>query len=171
MAPKVDLRRALLFEARKCFISLKSLLVSRKVLNYSAWCLLIGATIVMYYSYLIKLYMIDEIAEFESLRELELIEKTTIFVSAPKRLDDLKSFVHYYSICPAVYEIVILWDDDYSNQQSIASTNTVPSLRIFKFTKTHSLVRFVTRSTEKYSHPLFHLSKIDTTGTAYLKPS
>ena len=45
--------------------------------------LILSLVVSLYYSYLNNLYLVDEVYEGTALRELKLVEKTTIIVSAP----------------------------------------------------------------------------------------
>ena len=90
-----------------------------------------------YYYYLNALYLVDEVLEADALRELSLIEKTTIYVQAPNNLEHLKRFVLHYSICPTIHEIKIRGHNNRKWKEQVQDEE-----KLFKFTKTHSLVTF-----------------------------
>lgn len=90
----------------------------------------------LYYGYLNNLYLIDEVYEGTSLRELDLVEKMTIIVAThnfPASVKQLKKFVESYSLCQTVHEIVIVWN---------GIKDPFPDDSYFKFSKTHSKVKF-----------------------------
>lgn len=108
---------------------------------------LLMMTLAIYYYYLNSLYLIDEVAQVDRLRELMLYEKTTILVKADNKNEKtVKSFVEYYSLCRSVHEIVVVWDQ----QQS---PPLVPSY--FTFAHTHSKVKF------------HHIGESSLSGTSY----
>ena len=85
--------------------------------------------------------MVDEIAQYDKLRELFITEKTTVIVvprqnpENNKQVDkEIKSFVEYYSLCKSVYEVVIQWNHD----------NVPSSSSSFSLAHTHSKVSFHT---------------------------
>ncbi|CAM6001937.1 unnamed protein product [Sphagnum balticum] len=113
----------------------------------------------VFYQYLNQLYILDEVYDIESLRELNMIEKLTIVVSPPVG-EGLKAFVEHYSICKPVYAIVIIWP---------SSKSSPDPNEYFKFSKTHSKVIYITYDdtiqSSKYVFP-FTLPEtvIDTNG-------
>jgi hypothetical protein len=94
---------------------------------------LVVVAAILYYAYLASLYLVDEVHDVNSLRELDIAEKITIRVVAPRKLLALHNFVGKYSICPVVEEIQIVWGH---------TTDPPPALSSFTFTKTHSTVVF-----------------------------
>ena len=87
----------------------------------------------LYYAFLAGLYLVDEVHDVSGLRELELAEKLTIRVVAPREESALQDFVSKYSICPVVEEIQITWGH---------TSNKPPSAKSFTYSKTHSTVVF-----------------------------
>ena len=117
-----------------------------------------------YYFYLNALYLVDEVLEADVLRELTLIEKTTIYVQAPNNLDHLKRFVLHYSICPTIHEIKIRGRNDHKWKDQIQDEET-----LFKFTKTHSSVTFepaLPPSVDTF--PIFELPNVATESVLFL---
>ena len=115
-------------------IRIADLLFYSKVISLTFGLLTIIAT--LYYGYLNSLYLIDEVYEGTSLRELDLVEKMTIVVAAHTTTTTdklLKKFVESYSLCQAVHEIVIVWN---------GHMDPFPDDSYFKFSKTHSKVKF-----------------------------
>jgi hypothetical protein len=87
---------------------------------------------VLYYCYLASLYLVDEVYDAKGPQELELVERFTIRVAAPKSGTSLADFIQEYSICPAVAEIQVLWNH----------VNPAPSKDSFVYRKTHCPVVF-----------------------------
>lgn len=142
----------------------KFLSPSRTFLNYLGYFAAALAVAFGYYFYLNALYLVDEVLEGDKLRELTLVEKTTIYVQAPRDLEHLKRFVLHYSICPVVHEIKIRS----RNEREWKDMST--SEGMFKFTKTHSLVTFEPPAAlGEGTFPLFELKDIATEG-GYLYP-
>jgi hypothetical protein len=97
------------------------------------WFSLIGIGTILYYSYLLKLYILDDSYDVRGPKELLISEKMTIRVVEPLNIQDLNKFVLHYSICPVVHEIQIIWH----------STNKEPPrVDAFKYTTTHGKVSF-----------------------------
>jgi len=91
-----------------------------------------GLMAFLYYCYLASLYLVDEVYDAKGPQELELAERFTIRVAAPKSGTSLASFIQEYSICPAVAEIQVLWNH----------VNPPPSKDSFIYSKTHCPVAF-----------------------------
>jgi hypothetical protein len=88
----------------------------------------------LYYAFLASLYLVDEVYEANSLRELTLEEKFTIRVVAPRNNDgQLQNFVGKYSICQSVEEIQVVWGH---------TAEPPPAATSFTYTKTHCPVVF-----------------------------
>ena len=92
------------------------------------------SSILVYYIYLSNLYLLDETYDFRGPKELLPAEKLTIRVLATNKIQDINRFVLHYSICPVVHEIQILWPHH---------DREPPHTEAFKYTTTHSKVRFV----------------------------
>ena len=137
---------------------------TRSLLTHLGYVCALVAIAFGYYFYLNALYLVDEVLEADALRELTLIEKTTIYVQAPNNLDDLKRFVLHYSICPTIHEIKIRGRNDRRWKDQIQDEET-----LFKFTKTHSLVTFepvLPPSLDTY--PLFEVQNVATESLFFL---
>ena len=140
-------------------ICAKFLPPSRTFLNQLGYVAAALAIAFGYYFYLNALYLVDEVLEGDKLRELTLVEKTTIYMQTPKDLEHLKRFVLHYSICPSVHEIKIRSRSDKEWKDMVISDG------LFKFTKTHSLVSFEPPvAVGETTFPLFELKDIATEG-------
>lgn len=112
---------------------LKVLSVAKDVALNGYFQTAVGVTIaaMFYYAFLAGLYLVDEVHDVNGLRELELSEKLTIRVVAPRKESALRDFVSKYSICPVVEEIQVTW----------GHTSSKPPLATsFTYSKTHSTV-------------------------------
>lgn len=103
---------------------------------------------VLYYCYLASLYLVDEVYDAKGPQELELVERFTIRVAAPKSGTSLANFVQEYSICPAVAEIQVLWNH----------VNPAPSKDSFVYSKTHCPVVFE----QVHGKPASYATSLDT---------
>lgn len=129
----------------------------RQIIYVSLSILVLAAVLSVYYSYLTKLYLIDEHYHIDRLRQLSVDEKLTITTIAPNDFKDLNAFVLQYSICPYVYDIQILW------QKSSSPPNPID----FKYTTTHSVVNFRVLNTSSHDtvfDSFFDASRISTSG-------
>ena len=119
---------------RSRLAQLKDLAVSLGSNQYLWGGLAILVVACLYYAFLASLYLVDEVYEVNSLRELVLEEKFTIRVIAPRNDDkQLRSFVSKYSICQAVEEIQVVWGH---------TANPPPEATDFTYSKTHCPVVF-----------------------------
>ena len=140
--------------------------------------LILSIVLSLYYGYLNNLYLVDEVYEGTALRELELVEKTTIILNAPiSAPNELKKFVEYYSLCQCVHEIVVIWNGN--NEKSIPFP--LPE-SYFKFSKTHSKVKIANSYIPKdlsndetsqlapssYAHYFYNNNLIDTSSIMFL---
>jgi len=110
-------------------LQLKQRLCTKSTLLYTAIFMMAAC---LYYCYLASLYLVDEVYDAKGPRELELAERFTIRVAAPKSGTSLANFIQEYSICPAVAEIQVLWNH----------VNPPPTKDSFIYSKTHCPVAF-----------------------------
>ncbi len=103
----------------------------------------------LYYAFLSWLYLVDEIHDVAALRELNLTEKLTIRVIAPRKIEALHKFVSKYSICPVVEEVQITWGH---------TKEAPPSVDSFTYSKTHSTVVFEQVNSDSGDWPPSHYS-------------
>lgn len=101
----------------------------RNVMASLLFALILGTA---YYTYLNRLYLIDEVYEGGALRELRMVEKTTIRVAVIADKSSLQDFLGHYSLCQAVNEVQVLWPRDHP----------LPRASDFQYAHTHSLVSF-----------------------------
>ena len=103
---------------------------------FTRWSLIgiifVGFALMLYYSYLTSLYLVDEVYDGKGPLELDLQERVTLRVKAPKSGTRLADFIRDYSICPVVAEIQVLW----------THTNPPPAQDSFVYSKTHCPVAF-----------------------------
>ena len=112
-------------------------------LKYVSISCLFVIVLALYYSYLNRLYLIDEIAEGDKLRELNIDEQTTIILPYNDNNKHIKTFVEFYSLCKPIHEIIILWPQD----------QTIPiASKYFIFTHTHSKVSFYPTDVSKIGY-------------------
>ena len=113
---------------------LRDLLVSVGNNRYLWGSMIVLVFACLYYAFLASLYLVDEVYEVNSLRELTLEEKFTIRVVAPRNDDiQLQKFVGRYSICQSVEEIQVVWGH---------TAEPPPEATSFTYTKTHCPVVF-----------------------------
>lgn len=123
--------------------------VSDPTIQRSCWgflfLLILKFLVVLFYLYLSRKYLVDEVYEMEGLRELDLSVKTTIVVIAPENVSHLKSFILHYSLCRNIHEIAVIWH----------SKDSPPELSSFPFQHTHSKVSFISNQEATLVNLLF----------------
>ena len=115
-------------------------------LKYISFSFLFVLILTLYYSYLNRLYLIDEIAEGDKLRELNVNEQTTIILPYADYNDynkHIKTFVEFYSLCKPIHEIIIMWPQD----EATPIVN-----KCFIFAHTHSKVSFYPTDVSKVGY-------------------
>jgi len=124
------------YETNRYYVALQMILnVIRFLFSFRYLLSFLILALAAYYYYLNSLYLIDEVAQGDLLRELTLNEKTTILVKADSKNEKtVKLFVEYYSLCKPVHEIVVIWDHQQAPPPSVSS--------YFVFAHTHSKVKF-----------------------------
>jgi hypothetical protein len=114
----------------------------------------------VYYIYLSHLYKIDEVYEGTKLREYTIDEKLTLRIAAPQEVESLREFVKKYSICRAVYEISVLWQEE----------ETPPDVAKYEYWKTHAKISYDWKKGSKNIDELFipDTNKIATDAVMFL---
>ena len=136
--------------------------ISNKILMGAFYCGILSIVATIYYIYLDRLYLVDEVMESGGLRELTIQEKFTIRVEAKSSsMRLLKPFVEKYSLCESVQDISICWNSD----------DLPPSLDQFSFAHTHSTVTFDVQSNRslRIQSGIYHKFPILTTGKSLHK--
>ena len=119
--------------------------------NRQVWvCVSVVVVSLLYYAFLGSLYIVDEVYEANSLRELVIEEKFTIRVIAPRKEEHLQSFISKYSICQSVEEIQVVWGH---------TQEPPPSASSFTYSKTHCPVVFDILDSESEWPPVHYGSK------------
>ena len=144
---------------------LLAMLKTIRSLDYSYRYLLItlfvtGIAILIEYSYLNRLYLLDDIYDITGPRELSLDEKFTIkTIANHDNLQLLKTFVEFHCLCESVHEIHILW--------SLSSDPPDPQA-FFIYSHAHAIVFFEKSENNNLHNLAFHPSRLNTSTEAVL---
>lgn len=129
-------------ERNSSFFYLYSLILSKKYyFMYSIVAIIIA---ISYYIFLNSYYIIDEAYDGDSLREYDILEKTTIRIEAPTKCNKLEQtkiiqdIISHYSLCQAVDNVQIIWKPPLG----MISPFQPPSPKDFQYAHTHSKVSF-----------------------------